>query len=355
MTNPEILQFTSGKPFAFIGDSVIPELDISYETYGTLNSARDNAILLCHFFSGNKHAAGFYPGDKAPGWWHNLIGPDKPFDTNRYFIISSDSLCCLHDSDLIKTSGPRSINPSSGKIYGPDFPVTSVRDMVNAQKLLLDYLGVGKLHAVAGPSMGGMQALQWSLSYPEMVERIIAVTTGPGLDGFARFLPMRQGIDSVRLDPEFHGGRYYEHGTRPLTGLANALAALTLLARPRGWGGNYLSGYQAFEDELLKIARSRALQYDANCFIQLCRTNIGFNLFEGNSSPTDALKTSRARYLLIAETNDVLFPIEESRKFGELLAKRNDSEYHEFSSADGHLGGVTHTVLFAEQIRKFLS
>src|SRR5213594_112020 len=160
-----------------VAGRTIKNVRVGYETYGTLNAARDNVVLVCHFFSGTSHAAGKYnPSDAAPGYWDAIIGSGKPLDTDRYFVVSSDTLVNLNvkDPNTI-TTGPASIDPDTGKAYGMTFPIVTIRDFVNVQKALLDSLGITRLRAVAGASMGALQALEWAAAYPDMVERVIPV------------------------------------------------------------------------------------------------------------------------------------------------------------------------------------
>src|SRR5208337_3531079 len=159
-------------PFTLESGAVLPKVTIAYETYGRLNKEKSNAILICHAISGDAHIAGFHEGDEKPGWWDAVVGPGKAFDTERYFVICSNVIGGCKGS-----TGPSSINPVTGRPYGATFPVVTIRDMVNAQKGLLDILGIPELYAVAGGSMGGMQALQWTFSYPELVKK--AIITAP--------------------------------------------------------------------------------------------------------------------------------------------------------------------------------
>src|SRR5690554_6071216 len=181
-TQPESLPLVEKQAFVTtnfetFGGEVIPEVRVGWEAYGELNAAKDNVILITHFFSGNSHAAGKYAEtDPMPGYWDAIIGPGKAIDTNRFYVISSDTLVNQepHNPNVI-TTGPASINPATGKPYGLDFPVVTMRDFVNVQKRLLESLGIEKLHAVIGPSMGSLQALEWTVAYPDWVERLIHV------------------------------------------------------------------------------------------------------------------------------------------------------------------------------------
>src|SRR5882672_627585 len=207
-----------------VGGKPIKSLRVGYETYGKLNAAGDNAIFVPHFFSGNSHAAGRYKADeKAAGYWDAIIGPGKAIDTDKYFVVSADTLVNLNvKSPLVGTSGPATINPDTGKPYGSSFPVVSMRDFVRVHKALVDSLGVKKLVAVAGASGGSIQAMEWGAEYPVVVERVIHVI-GPGLDIHPYVIGLLDlWMMPIKLDPNWKGGDYYG-GAEPNEGLAQAL------------------------------------------------------------------------------------------------------------------------------------
>ncbi|OZB03459.1 MAG: homoserine acetyltransferase, partial [Idiomarina sp. 34-48-12] len=174
------------KDFATVSGEVISEVTVGWEAYGNLNEAKDNVILITHYFSGNSHAAGKYtPNDPQPGYWDAIIGPGKAIDTNKYYVVSSDTLVnAFPHLPHVITTGPASTNPKTGKPYGLDFPVVTIRDFVNVQHALLTSLGIEKLHAVVGASMGSLQALEWSVAYPDMVERMISVIGAGAMDAW---------------------------------------------------------------------------------------------------------------------------------------------------------------------------
>ena len=192
----------------------LPGFEMVYETYGQLNTRKDNAILICHALSGDHHAAGYHSmEDRKPGWWDTCIGPGKPIDTNRFFVVAPNNL-----GGCKGTTGPMSTNPETGKAYGPDFPIVTVSDWVRSQALLADHLGIEQWAAVAGGSLGGMQALQWAIDYPDRLRHSIVIAGAPKLSaqniGFNEIA--RQAIMS---DPDFHEGRYYDYNTIPRRGL----------------------------------------------------------------------------------------------------------------------------------------
>lgn len=212
-----------------LGGKTIRDVRIGFESYGELNARGDNAILIAHYFSGTSHAAGMYaPTDAEPGYWDAIIGPGKAIDTNRYFVVSADTLANLNTGDpYMVTTGPASINPDTGKPYGMTFPIVTIRDFVSVQKALLDSLGVRKLHAVAGPSMGSMQAMEWAVAYPDMVERVVAVIPA-GLEADPYLVAtLNVWMAPIRLDPAWNNGDYYGNAA-PSKGLAMALKAITL-------------------------------------------------------------------------------------------------------------------------------
>ncbi|MFV0300181.1 MAG: homoserine O-acetyltransferase, partial [Paracoccus sp. (in: a-proteobacteria)] len=216
--------------FTTDGGAIIPEMTLGYETYGTLNEARDNAILIPHFFSGNSHAAGKYAeGDAAPGYWDAIIGAGRPIDTDRYFVVSVDSPVNLgaHDPNVI-TTGPATVNPATGKPWGMDFPILTIGDFVETQKGLMDQLGIPKWHAVMGASMGGLQSYEWAARHPDLLERVIPVVSSGWADAdLIAWLDIWAA--PIRLDPNWNGGDYYA-GEAPSAGLADALKIVTLQA-----------------------------------------------------------------------------------------------------------------------------
>ena len=217
------------------GGATIRQVRVGWESYGTLNEARDNAILVTHFFSGNSHAAGKYHLDEAePGYWNAIIGPGKPLDTNRYCIISSDTLVNLNAKDPNTiTTGPATIDPATGKPYGMSFPIVTIRDFVNVQNALLDHLGIASLQAVVGASMGALQALEWGSAYPDRVQRVIAVIGGAEENAFLIGW-LELWAAPIRLDPDWNQGDYYGRA-EPTRGLVEALKIVTLQASQWPW------------------------------------------------------------------------------------------------------------------------
>ncbi len=211
---PQTAHFSDPLPLKSGG--VLPRYDLVYETYGTLNAARSNAVLVCHALSGSHHVAGVHADSGAEGWWDNLVGPGKPLDTRRFFVIGVNNLGGCYGS-----TGPNCINPATGKPWGADFPFVTVEDWVDAQARLADRLGIERFAAVVGGSLGGMQALSWTLQYPDRVAHALVIASAPKLT--AQNIAFNEvARQAILKDPEFHGGHYYEHGVVPTRGLALA-------------------------------------------------------------------------------------------------------------------------------------
>jgi len=357
-------------PYQTVGGRTIKQVRVGYETIGTLNAAGDNAILIPHFFSGTSHFAGKYKADdKAPGYWDAITGPGKALDTDKYFLIGVDSLTNINAKDGITvTTGPASIDPDTGKPYGMTFPEVQMRDFVNVQKALVDKLGVKKLHAVMGASMGALQTWEWAAAYPEMVERIVSVIGATFADGYttARIKNWR---DAVMVDAKWNKGDYYDKA-EPVDGLALAFKLINIDALAPEWGEASFSrkwadpakdpaasmdnayASEAWNDA---AAMARVKIADANNLIYLARANELFAL-GGKSTVEDGIKLVKAKVLLLPSKNDhLLFP-ENSRKARDLLqAQGNKVEYAELDGPMGHLNGVVGIAQAQPQIIKFLA
>ena len=354
------------------GGATIRRVRVGWESYGTLNEAKGNAILVPHFFSANSHAAGRYrPDDAEPGYWDAIIGPGKPLDTDRYFVVSSDTLVNLNakDPDTV-TTGPASVDPDTGRPYAMRFPVVTVRDFVEVQKALLDSLGVRSLHAVAGPSMGALQALEWASAYPGMVKRVVAVIGGAEEDAFLTGW-LNLWAAPIRLDPHWNGGDYYG-GPEPTRGLVEALKIVTLQASQwrwvdrvfgRAWAeegeapGAAMENRFAVEAWLERTAAARAAVCDANHFLYLVKANQLFLTGHG-SGVEEGLRAIEAPLLLIASADDLVFPPGRHMRAlkDRLTAMGKDVAYTEVITTDlGHLDGIAHIAKAADTIAGFLS
>ena len=358
------------KKFSLVSGQTIPSVNIGFETYGTMAPSKDNVILICHYYSGNSHAAGKYSAtDKAPGYWDKVIGPGKPFDTDKYFIVSSDTLCNMNPKNPnVITTGPASINPETGKPYGMSFPMVTIRDFVNLQYKLLKSLGVKKLHAVSGASMGGIQSFEWSVAYPDFVERIIPVIATPRLDGWLVGWLKLWG-DPIKMDPKWNGGDYYGK-EEPTDGMAYSLMLITMSALwsdwadksfERKWADVQKSPYDAMENEFLidtalyKRALARASTADANSMLYLNKANSLFDIAHGFNSYEEAIQSIKAKVLMIGADTDILFTDSQFRRHLDTFKQAGkEVSFLELKSSFGHLGGVLDITQASETISKFL-
>ncbi|TGJ99748.1 homoserine O-acetyltransferase [Leptospira semungkisensis] len=320
--------------------SVLSPTVIAYETYGTLSPEKDNAILICHALSGDAHAAGYLSSsDKRPGWWDDYVGPGKSFDTNQFFIISSNVIGGCKGS-----SGPMSINPVSGKPYGSSFPFVSIKDMVEAQKLLIDSFGIQKLFCVAGGSMGGMQALQWSISYPDFLTNCIILASSP--EHSAMQIAFNEvGRQAILSDPNWNNG-LYEDNASPRKGLALArmVGHITYLSDdkmrekfgrnpPRG---NLLNSDFAVGSYLIYQGESFVDRFDANSYIYVTKALDHFSLGKGQEL-TKALSPAQCRFLIISYSSDWLYPPAQSREIVKSLEAADKRVFYvELNTKEGH-------------------
>jgi len=346
------------------GGKTIKNVRVGYETYGKLNAAGDNAIFVAHFFSGTSHAAGRYKADeKAAGYWDAIIGPGKAIDTDKYFVVSADTLANLNvKSPMVGTTGPATVNPDTGKPYGSSFPVVSMKDSVRVHKALVDSLGIKKLKAVAGASGGSIQAMEWGAEYPQLVERVIHVI-GPGLDVHPYVIGLLDlWMMPIRMDPNWKGGDYFG-GAEPNEGVAQSLKTVTLTALHFGWAEK-VHGYKwasegknpqdamgnlfAIEDSLYKTGQARAGATDAAHFVWMAKANQLYNLEKEQSR-------IKAKVLFLPATTDMIFPPALSRKAAEKLkAQGNEVELYEIEGTSGHLDGLFSIGKVADRIKAFL-
>lgn len=358
--------------YTTVGGKTIKNVKVGYETYGKLNAKGDNAIMVCHFFSGTSHAAGKYKdSDAAPGYWDSIIGPGKPLDTDKYFIISSDTLVNLGTGDPnVVTTGPASINPDTGKPYGMTFPIVTIQDFVHVQKALADQLGIKKFVAVTGASMGSLQTVEWAASYPDMVERIIPVIPG-GLEADPYLIAMAQiWANPILLDPNWNKGNYYDQDKKPTQGLEQALQVVTVNARHYGWAERLFgrkwsaegkdpaqdwNNTYTIQDAISKAGAGRAKISDANSFLYLVRANQLFRV--GNAATVEeGAKRIKAKALFLPAKSDLLLFPDYSKQAVALLKKQgNVAEYAEIPGDGGHLDGVTDVAKVGDKIKAFLS
>ena len=348
--------------YTTVAGQTIKSVKIGWEAAGTLNADKSNAILIAHFFSGTSHAFGKYAAsDPAPGYWDAIIGPGKAVDTNKYYVLSSDTLVNLNTKlPNVVTTGPASINPDTGKPYGMSFPVVSIKDFVRVQKALIDSLGIKKLKAVMGASMGGSQTYEWAQSYPDSVERIVAVissaTPEPFLIGWLDLW-----AQPIRLDPKWNNGDYY--GKEPPTeGLKAALKLVTLHANSWEWARKTFGTAPAEEGKdpakamankfkieaaLDQVAAARAATADANHFLYLAKANQLASVDPANI---------KVPALVIYSPNDLVFqePIvqETIQRIG---ATGTPVESGTVTGPNGHLNGLFQIAQRADQIAAFLN
>ena len=333
-------------PFTFRSGAVLPRYQLVYETYGELNAAKSNAILVCHALSGHHHVAGVYQDEpKNIGWWDNMIGPGKPIDTNKFFVIGLNNLGGCHGS-----TGPSSIDPHTGKPYGASFPVVTVEDWVESQARLADLLGIRQFAVVVGGSLGGMQAMQWSLSYPERVRHVLAIASAPHLT--AENIAFNDvARNAILTDPDFYGGNFYEHNVVPKRGLrlARMLGHITYLsddAMADKFGRSLRAGKLGYsydiEFEIESYLRYQgdkfAAYFDANTYLLMTKALDYFDparVFDG--SLDKAFAAARADYLVVSFTSDWRFSPGRSREIVQaLLHNRLNVSYAEITSTHGH-------------------
>ena len=342
--------------------SQLAPVDVAYQSYGELNEDRSNAVLILHAFTGDAHAAGISPETGKPGWWDSMIGPGKAFDTDKYFVICSNVL-----GGCRGTTGPSSINPKTGKPYAMTFPVITIADMVRLQKLLLDHLGIKRLVAVAGGSMGAMQALQWAVSYPDMVAAAIPIA-GTWRHSAQQIAFNEVGRQAIMADPDWNGGDYYG-GKGPARGLAVArmVGHITYMSDEsmREKFGRRLREKQGFgfdfeiDFEVESYLRYRGSQFvdrfDANSYLYISKALDYFDVTNGSGSLPAALEHVTARFLLISFTSDWLYPSYQSQEIVNALRSRNrDVAYCELSSNYGHDAFLLEVGEQTEVVRGFL-
>ena len=351
IATPQSMLFEA--PLALQSGASIGGYRLAYETYGELNAARSNAVLICHALNASHHVAGVYEGqDRSEGWWDNMVGPGKPVDTDRFFVIGVNNL-----GSCFGSTGPKDVNPATGQAWGAGFPVVTVEDWVAAQARLLDALGIRRLAAVMGGSLGGMQALSWTLQFPERVRHAVVVASAPNLtaENIAFNEVARRAIVT---DPDFHGGDFYQHGVLPRRGLriARMIGHITYLSddvmnekfgrQLREAVAGHASGYrfstQDIEFQIESYLRYQgdkfAEYFDANTYLLITRALDYFDparTFDG--SLTQAMARAQAGFLLVSFTTDWRFAPARSREIVKaLLENRRAVSYAEIDAPHGH-------------------
>ncbi len=358
IATPQFLHFSD--PLPLQSGASIRDYTLAFETYGTLNAERSNAVLVCHALNASHHVAGIYEGqEKSEGWWDNMIGPGKALDTNRFFVIGVNNL-----GSCFGSTGPMHTHPDTGQVYGADFPVVTVEDWVDAQARLLDALGIAQLAAVLGGSLGGMQALSWTLQYPERVRHAVVVASAPNLtaENIAFNEVARRAIVT---DPDFHGGHFYRHGVIPKRGLriARMIGHITYLSddvmnekfgrqlRERVTGqaaalgdapAAYLYSTQEIEFQIESYLRYQGDKFseyfDANTYLLITRALDYFDparTYGGDL--TQALARATAQFMLVSFSTDWRFSPKRSREIVKaLLDNKRDVSYAEIDAPHGH-------------------
>ncbi|WP_265088625.1 homoserine O-succinyltransferase MetX [Psychrobacter lutiphocae] len=371
IVTPQTMHFDT--PLTLECNRILPEFDLVYETYGTLNTDKSNAILICHALSGSHHAAGWHSiDDKKPGWWDNMIGPGKAIDTTRYFVVCLNNIGSCHGS-----TGPTTPNPVTDKPYGPDFPLITIKDWVTTQAMLSDRLGIEVWHAIVGGSMGGMQALQWSVDYPDRLKRCVIIASTPKLS--AQNIAFNEvARQSILSDPDFNKGRYLEAGTYPRRGLILArmvghITYLTEDAMKSKFGrdlksGKFMYGYDVefqVESYLRYQGERFSKNFDANTYLLMTKALDYFDPTRGyvdddSLSDMDALKQTlkhtQCQYLVVSFTTDWRFaPARSQEVVDALMANDKPVSYVNVDAPHGHDSFLFDIPRYMGAVRGFLN
>ncbi|WP_162577227.1 homoserine O-succinyltransferase MetX [Variovorax sp. PBL-H6] len=370
VVSPKSMSFAGPLPLS--SGASIADYSLAYESYGTLNAQRNNAVLVCHALNASHHVAGVYAGQgKSEGWWDNMIGPGKPVDTDRFFVIGVNNL-----GSCFGSTGPMHVNPSSGRIYGADFPVVTVEDWVRAQAGLLDALGIDTLAAVMGGSLGGMQALSWTLQYPERVRHAVVIASAPSLT--AQNIAFNEvARRAIVTDPDFNGGHFYEHGVIPKRGLRIARMighityqsddlmnekfgrALRSAVEGEVAGTDFLYSTQEVEFQIESYLRYNGDKFseyfDANTYLLITRALDYFDPARAHGGDLRAaLAPATARFLLVSFTTDWRFAPARSREIVKaLLDNRRSVSYAEIDAPHGHDAFLLDDVRYMSVVRSY--
>jgi homoserine O-acetyltransferase len=361
----KIVRFPENEPLKLECDQVLAPFDVAYQTYGTLNSAKSNAILICHALTGDQHVANVHPVTGKPGWWETLVGPGKPVDTSRFFVICANIL-----GGCMGSTGPASRNPKTGKPFGLDFPVTTIGDMVDAQVRLIDHLGIDQLFSVIGGSMGGMQVLEWAARQKQRVFTAIPIATAPWHS--AQNIAFHEvGRQAVMADPDWRGGNYYAHGLVPKNGLAVARMAAHI---------TYLSE-KALEDKFGRNLHDRSSRsfsfdadfkiesylrhqgstfvdrFDANSYLYITRSMDYFDLEAAHGGKlANAFRGTKTQFCVVSFTSDWLYPTRDSKDIVKALnAVAANVSFVEIESDKGHDAFLLDEPEFFATVRGFLN
>jgi homoserine O-acetyltransferase len=362
VVRPQTAQFD--RAIRLRSGAVMDRYELAYETYGQLNAASDNAVLVCHALNASHHVAGIDANDpKNVGWWDNLVGPGKPVDTNRFFVVGVNNLGGCHGS-----TGPASINPGTGKPWGADFPLVTVEDWVEVQARLADHLGIERFAVVMGGSLGAMQALQWALSYPDRIRHALVIAAAPKLS--AQNIAFNEvARQAIMTDPDFHGGNFYEHGVVPRRGLrlARMIGHITYLsddAMAEKFGRILRNGALKFNfdvefeiESYLRYQGDKFSDYfDANTYLRITKALDYFDpAADYGGDLTKALARAKAGFLVVSFTSDWRFSPARSREIVKALVdNRLNVSYAEIDAPHGHDAFLMEDPRYHSLIRAYL-
>ena len=351
------------EPLALASGATLPSFELAYETYGTLNAQRSNAILVCHALNASHHVAGVHAGEAdSEGWWDNMVGPGKPADTNRFFVIGVNNL-----GSCFGSTGPASINAATGKPWGADFPIVTVEDWVDAQARLADRLGIARFAAVMGGSLGGMQALSWAIRYPERIANALVIAAAPNLS--AQNIAFNEvARTAILTDPDFHDGHFYEHGVKPVRGLrvARMIGHITYISDEQmaekfgrqlrdGLKFSFAPEFQ-IESYLRYQGEKFAEYFDANTYLRITKALDYFDPAAATGGNLmRALAPATCRFLVISFTTDWRFTPARSRQIVKALVdNRRDVSYAEIMAPHGHDAFLLDTPQYHAIVRKYL-
>jgi len=351
-------------PLALASGATLPSFELMYETYGTLNAARSNAVLVCHALNASHHVAGLHAGESASdGWWDNMVGPGKPVDTERFFVIGVNNL-----GSCFGSTGPVSINPATGKPWGADFPIVTVEDWVDAQARLGDYLGIKRFAAVMGGSLGGMQALSWSIRYPERIANALVIAAAPNLS--AQNIAFNEVARAAILtDPDFHDGRFYDYGVKPVRGLrvARMIGHITYISdeqmaekfgRQLREGINFSFAPEFQIESYLRYQGEKFSEYyDANTYLRITKALDYYDPAAATGGNlARALSPAKCRFLIISFTTDWRFSPARAREIVKALVEnRRDVSYAEIVAPHGHDAFLLDTPQYHAVVRAYLA
>jgi len=369
IAQPQSMTFDASLPLQ--SGASIRGYTLAYETYGRLNADKSNAVLICHALNASHHVAGVYEGQpRSEGWWDNMIGPGKPVDTDKFFVIGVNNL-----GSCFGSTGPMHVNPDTNKVYGADFPVVTVEDWVNAQARLLDALGIQTLAAVMGGSLGGMQALSWTLQYPGRVRHAVVVASAPNLN--AENIAFNEvARRAIVTDPDFHGGHFYEHGVIPKRGLriARMIGHITYLSDDvmnekfgrelrSAVAGTAREGYQYTTQDIefqiesyLRYQGDKFSEYfDANTYLLITRALDYFDPARRHDGDLSrALAAARCKFLLVSFSTDWRFSPKRSREIVKaLLDNRRELSYAEIDAPHGHDAFLLDDARYMKLVRSY--